>query len=73
MRIHPLYPPQVRNLDEAGRQIILPILRLALCVYCRTPFFLGDEKERTFIMQSSPDNKTFFVHEECYNARLKLN
>ncbi|KKK97314.1 hypothetical protein LCGC14_2653980 [marine sediment metagenome] len=68
-----MYPPQVKDLDDAGRQIVLPALRLALCQHCGTPFFLEKEIERAFIMQSSPDNMTFFAHEECYNAILKLN
>ena len=68
-----IHPPQIRGLNATDLMLVELTVRLALCPYCRAPFFLEEEIGRAFILQTPPDNITFFVHEECYNAELKYN
>jgi hypothetical protein len=68
-----MHPPKVRELNYFDRKNVLGAIKVALCPYCTIPFFMDTEIEEAFIVQVPPDNLTFFIHEECYNAKLKLN
>lgn len=67
-----MHPPKVRDLGSKDRSVAMPAIAISVCLYCGVPFFLDEEKEDAFIMQA-PDGMAFFAHEECYNAKLKLN
>ncbi len=67
-----MYPPKIRDLNWTDRLHVLEVIVRALCPYCEVPFFTDEEIEEAFILQTE-GNTTFFIHEECFNAKHKLN
>lgn len=58
---------KIKDYPEHVRQSLELAVCKALCSYCRIPFFLRVEREKALV--STIDNKIFFIHEECFNAR----
>lgn len=58
---------KIKEYPDHIRQRLELAIRKAQCVYCHIPFFLTVEREKALV--SHVDDRVFFIHEECFNAR----